>query len=217
MMVSSSMAPSKYCAKMDSDQTAADIHSGYLLAQFLSETTNKRTDKYGGSVENRARLIVEIADAIRQRVTDPAFSIGIKVNSVEFQEGGFSPEDCKVLCGVLEQHGFDYVELSGGTYQSLAFQHKRESTKKRESFFLDFAEQIVPELKKTKAYVTGGLRTAKAMVDALKTVDGIGLGRPVCNEFDLPHKLITGEAPSAIDTLLGEQDFGVTNVAAGTQ
>ena len=187
------------------------------MAQFLSSTTNKRTDKYGGSVENRARIIIEIADAIRQRVTDPAFIVGIKVNSVEFQEGGFSPEDCKVLCGMLEQHRFDFVELSGGTYQSLAFQHKRDSTKKREAFFLDFAEQIIPELKQTRSYVTGGLRSAKAMVDALKTVDGVGLARPVCNEFDLPHKLITGEAASAVDALIDEQNFGLTNVAAGTQ
>ncbi|KAI6781136.1 oxidoreductase [Emericellopsis cladophorae] len=207
----------EYCYKAGYDGIQLHGAHGYLLAQFLSSTTNKRTDKYGGSVENRARIIIEIADAVRQRVTDPAFIVGIKVNSVEFQEGGFSPEDCKVLCGLLEQHRFDFVELSGGTYQSLAFQHKRDSTKKREAFFLDFAEQIIPELKQTRSYVTGGLRSAKAMIDALKTVDGVGLARPVCNEFDLPHKLITGEAASAVDALIDEQNFGLTNVAAGTQ
>ncbi|OLN87684.1 NADH oxidase 1 [Colletotrichum chlorophyti] len=190
---------------------------GYLLAQFLSPTTNKRTDQYGGSLANRARIILEIAEAIRARVRDPSFSIGIKVNSVEFQEGGFSTDDCRELCKALEEHSFDFVELSGGTYQSLAFAHKRESTKKREAFFLDFAEKIIPQLNKTKAYVTGGLRTTAAMVKALETVHGIGLARPVCNEFDLPAKLTSGEAKSAIETLLGEQDFGVTNMLAGTQ
>ncbi|RKL44363.1 hypothetical protein BFJ72_g4096 [Fusarium proliferatum] len=190
---------------------------GYLLAQFLSPTTNKRTDKYGGSIENRSRIIFEIADAIRARVPDKSFSLSIKVNSVEFQEGGFSTDDCKVLCKRLEQHGFDFVELSGGTYQSLAFSHRRESSKKREAFFLEFAEKIIPELTKTKAYVTGGLRTVKAMNEALKTVHGIGLARPVTNEFDLPAKILKGEATSAIDTLLDEQNFGITNVAAGTQ
>ncbi|KLO85151.1 NADH oxidase [Fusarium fujikuroi] len=168
---------------------------GYLLAQFLSPTTNKRTDKYGGSIENRSRIIFEIADAIRARVPDKSFSLSIKVNSVEFQEGGFSTDDCK----------------------SLAFSHRRESSKKREAFFLEFAEKIIPELTKTKAYVTGGLRTVKAMNEALKTVHGIGLARPVTNEFDLPAKILKGEATSAIDTLLDEQNFGITNVAAGTQ
>lgn len=196
----------------------ADHHpSGYLLAQFLSPTTNKRTDKYGGSVVNRSRLIIEIAEAIRKRVPNNSFSLGIKVNSVEFQEGGFSTEDCKVLCGELEKHGFDYVELSGGTYQELAFEHKRESTKKREAFFLEFADTIIPELKKTKAYVTGGLRTTEGMVKALNTVHGVGLARPVCHEFDLPQKILDGKVDSALQVLIDEQNFGLTNMAAGTQ
>lgn len=190
---------------------------GYLLAQFLSQTTNKRTDEYGGSLVNRARLIFQISDAIRARIPDRSFIIGIKVNSVEFQQGGFSTEDCRALCGELEQHGFDFVELSGGTYQELGFSHKRESTKKREAFFLDFADSIVKELNKTKAYVTGGLRTVKGMVGALETVDGVGLARPVTHEFDLPAQILRGEVQSAIDTLLDEQDFAATNVAAGTQ
>jgi 2,4-dienoyl-CoA reductase-like NADH-dependent reductase (Old Yellow Enzyme family) len=128
---------------------------GYLLAQFLSPSTNKRTDKYGGSLENRLRIILEVAEACRKRVSKE-FIIDIKVNSVEFQEKGFSPKDAKGLCKALEQAKFDYVELSGGTYESLAFGHKRESTKKRASFFIEFAEQIVQPLSKTKTYVTGG-------------------------------------------------------------
>jgi 2,4-dienoyl-CoA reductase-like NADH-dependent reductase (Old Yellow Enzyme family) len=127
---------------------------GYLLAQFLSPTANKRTDKYGGSLENRLRIILEVAEACRKRVSKE-FIIGIKINSVEFQEKGFSTEDAKGLCQALEQARFDYIELSGGTYESLAFGHKRESTKKRESFFLDFAEKIVTPLTKSKTYITG--------------------------------------------------------------
>ncbi|KAF5495078.1 NADH-dependent flavin oxidoreductase nadA [Colletotrichum siamense] len=207
----------EYCHKAGYDGVQLHGAHGYLLAQFLSPTTNKRTDKYGGSLANRARIILEIAAAIRARVTDPGFSIGIKVNSVEFQEGGFSTEDCSELCAVLEEHKFDFVELSGGTYQSLAFEHKRESTKKREAFFLDFAEQIVGKLNKTRVYVTGGLRTVAAMVKALETVDGVGLARPVCNEFDLPKKIIEGRAGSSVLTLLGEDDFMLTNILAGTQ
>ncbi|KAF4925771.1 NADH-dependent flavin oxidoreductase nadA [Colletotrichum fructicola] len=207
----------EYCYKAGFDGVQLHGAHGYLLAQFLSPTTNKRTDKYGGSLANRAQIILEIAAAIRERVTDPSFSIGIKVNSVEFQEGGFSTEDCSELCALLEEHKFDFVELSGGTYQSLAFEHKRESTKKREAFFLEFAEQIVGKLNKTRVYVTGGLRTVAAMVKALETVHGVGLARPVCNEFDLPKKIIEGKAGSSVQTLLGEDDFGLTNMLAGTQ
>ena len=191
--------------------------SGYLLAQFLAPSTNKRTDQYGGSVLNRARIIFEISDAIRARVPDKSFSLSIKINSVEFQSGGFSTEDCRTLCAALEQHGFDFVELSGGTYQETGFIHKRESTRKREAYFLDFADMILPELNKTKAYVTGGLRTVNGMVRALETVHGVGLGRPACHEFDLPQKVLDGQVGSSIDSLLDEDDFGVTVVAAGTQ
>lgn len=117
----------------------------------------------------------------------------------------------------LENHGFDYVELSGGTYQELAFEHKRESSKQREAFFLDFADSIVPRLTKTKAYVVGGLRTVSAMVEALKTVHGVSLGRPSAHEFDFPKKVLEGGVKSAIETKLPEQDFGITNLAAGVQ
>lgn len=189
---------------------------GYLLAQFLSPTTNKRTDNYGGSLENRVRIIQEIAEACRKRVSKD-FIIGIKINSVEFQDKGFSPEEAKGLCEALEKARFDYVELSGGTYESLAFGHKRESTKKRESFFIEFAEEIVKPLTKTKTYVTGGLKSVGAMVRALDTVDGVGIARPACQEFHLPKDILDGKVNAAIKLKIDDNDFGLTNVAAGTQ
>ncbi|GIZ40217.1 hypothetical protein CKM354_000356700 [Cercospora kikuchii] len=191
---------------------------GYLLAQFLSPTTNQRTDKYGGSLENRARLILEIAQEIRKR-TKPDFILGIKLNSVEFQDKGFTPEEAKEISSLLEQNKFDFIELSGGTYEKLAFNssHQRESTKKRESFFLEFAEQIVPALSKTKTYVTGGFKTAGAMVHALETVDGVGLARPVCQEPRLTKDILAGEVKGAILQKIDQENFGITNVAAGTQ
>lgn len=189
---------------------------GYLLAQFLSQSTNNRTDKYGGSLENRLRLILEIADACR-KVVSKSFIIGIKINSVEFQDKGFSPEEAKDLCQALEKARFDYVELSGGTYESLAFGHKRESTKKRESFFIEFAEEIVKPLTKTKAYITGGLKTVGAMVKTLDTVDGVGLARPVCQEPRLPADILAGKVTGAIHLKIDDDNFGLCNVAAGTQ
>jgi 2,4-dienoyl-CoA reductase-like NADH-dependent reductase (Old Yellow Enzyme family) len=189
---------------------------GYLIAQFLSPTTNKRTDKYGGSIENRARIIVEITDAIRKRVSSN-FVVGIKLNSVEFQDKGFNPEEAKQICKILEENKFDFVELSGGTYEKLAFGHQRESTKKREGFFLEFAELIAPVLSKTKTYITGGFKSVGAMVKALDIVDGVGLARPLAQEPHLCKDIIEGKVVGAIKQLIDDENFGLTNVAAGTQ
>ncbi|KPI37029.1 NADH oxidase [Cyphellophora attinorum] len=192
---------------------------GYLLAQFLSPTTNLRTDKYGGSLENRARIIIEIAQSIRSRVpASSGFMLGIKINSVEFQKGGFSDDEAKELCQLLEKNEFDYVELSGGTYQSLAFAHKRDSTRKREAFFLDFAERIVKGLNgKTKTYITGGFKSTEAMVAALDTVDGVGMARAACQEPRIAKDLVDGKVSSVIDQKVDQDNFGLTNVIAGSQ
>lgn len=207
---------SEFLEKAGFDGVELHAAHGYLLAQFLSQTTNQRTDKYGGSLENRIRIIVEIADEIRKRVSS-SFILGIKINSVEFQEKGFSPEEAKDLCEALEKASFDYVELSGGTYESLAFAHKRESTKKRESFFLEFAENIVKPLSKTKTYITGGFKTVSGMVNALDVVDGVGMARPTCQEFHISKDMLEGKIDGAVKLQLDDNDFGLTNVAAGTQ
>ncbi|EXJ64586.1 oxidoreductase [Cladophialophora yegresii CBS 114405] len=208
----------KYLHKAGYDGIQLHGAHGYLLAQFLSQTTNKRTDQYGGSLQNRARLILEIAQSIRQQLpSSSGFILGIKINSVEFQEGGFTADEAKELCHMLEENEFDFVELSGGTYQSLAFAHKRESTKKREAFFIEFADQIVGDLQKTKTYVTGGFLTLDGMVNALKTVDGVGLARPVCQEFHLTKDLLEGKISGAIEQKVDRDDFGLTNVIAGSQ
>lgn len=189
---------------------------GYLISQFLSQTTNKRTDQYGGCLENRLRIIIEIADECRKRVSKD-FIIAIKINSIEFQDHGITPDEAQGLCKALEQTRFDYVELSGGTYESLAFIHKRESTKKRESFFLEFAEDIIKPLSKTKTYITGGFRTAGAMVKALDTVDGVGLARTAAQEFHLPRNILDGKVSGAIRSKLDDNDYGLSTLAAGTQ
>ena len=189
---------------------------GYLLSQFLSPTTNQRTDSYGGSLANRMRIILEIAREIQSRVPS-SFILGIKINSVEFQEHGFPSSEAATLCQKLEAARFDFVELSGGTYENLAFAHKRDSTKKREAFFLDFAEAITPGLHHTRTYITGGFKTSGAMVHALKTVDGVGLARPACQEPRLPEDILSGRVHGAIKQKIDQDNFGLTNIAAGTQ
>jgi 2,4-dienoyl-CoA reductase-like NADH-dependent reductase (Old Yellow Enzyme family) len=193
----------------------------FLLSQFLSSVSNQRDDDYGGSLHNRIRLIIEIAAEIRKRVS-PQFVLGIKINSVDFQQG-FSANDARALCESLEAAHFDYVELSSGSVEtkyaevSGGVDDRRESTKARESFFLNFTDQIVAPLSQVKTYVTGGFKTVGGMVDALRSVDGVGLVRAACQEPRLPSDILAGSVTGAIKRLLDDQHWGITTVAAGAQ
>jgi 2,4-dienoyl-CoA reductase-like NADH-dependent reductase (Old Yellow Enzyme family) len=188
---------------------------GYLLAQFLSPRTNQRTDEYGGSLENRMRLILRIARVIRQRLRKD-FILGIKVNSVEFQDRGFTSAEAVLLCQALEDAHFDYVETSGGTYENSTFAEK-ESTRKRESYFGEFAEQIAKGLKVTKVYTTGGLKTLKGMIDTLQSVDGLGIARAAAQEPRLAHDILSGKVTGIIKYVLDEDNFGLRLLATQHQ
>ena len=189
---------------------------GYLLAQFLSRSTNIREDAYGGSLESRARLIVDIARGIRQRCRSD-FILAIKLNSVEFQEHGFQPDEAAQLCQILERERFDFVELSGGTYEKFAWSHRLESTRLREAFFIEFAEAIAPWLQRTKVYLTGGFKTVAAMTDALRILDGIGLGRTLTQEPLLCRRIVRGEVAGAQKQILDQDQFTLTSALSGTQ
>jgi 2,4-dienoyl-CoA reductase-like NADH-dependent reductase (Old Yellow Enzyme family) len=206
----------EFLEKAGYDGIELNAAHGYLIAQFLSCTTNRRTDRYGGSVENRTQIIVEIAEAIRDRVSS-RFIVGIKLKSVEFQEHGLNPEEAKEICKILEENKFDFVELTGGTYEKLAFGHQRESTKKREGFFLEFAELIAPVFSNTKTYITGGFKTVGAMNKALKAIDGVGLARTLAQEPRLCKDILNGKITGAKKQATDDNDFGITNIAAGAQ
>jgi 2,4-dienoyl-CoA reductase-like NADH-dependent reductase (Old Yellow Enzyme family) len=206
----------EFLEKAGYDGIELNAAHGYLIAQFLSCTTNHRTDQYGGSVRNRTQIIVEIAQAIRGRVSS-RFIIGIKLNSVEFQEKGLNPEEAKEICKILEENKFDFVELTGGTYEKLAFGHQRESTKQREGFFLEFAELIAPVFSKTRTYITGGFKTVGAMNKALETIDGVGLARTLAQEPRLCKDILNGKITSAKRQATDDNDFSITNITAGAQ
>ncbi|KAI1500779.1 NADH oxidase [Biscogniauxia marginata] len=201
----------------------AHLHGahGYLIAQFLSPATNRRTDAYGvAALENRARLATEIADAVRA-ATGPGFVLGIKINSVEFEESGFSPEDAARLVELLEDHGFDFVELSGGTYEVPAWHHRKESTRRREAFFLEFAELVAPHVKRMKCFITGGLQTVGAMVDVVRRsgLDGVGLARGSATEPRFPRDVLLRGIRACIKPLCsGEsEDLGTRAVLSAGQ
>lgn len=213
-----------YTAKFAHEQgfDGVELHGahGYLLSSFLSPLTNNRTDKYGGPAVNRMRVVREIFEGIRQEIDQSTgFLVGIKVNSAEFQDYGLGMDDAKAIAGMVEKTGFDFVELSGGTVERPAFHHLRESTRKREAYFFEFAEQLRPCFEKTIVYLTGGFRTARGMVNAVleKANDGVGLGRPTSAEPDLPAKILSGECLGAPDTKLDDDDFTLTLIACQSQ
>lgn len=169
---------------------------GYLISQFLSPLTNLRTDRYGGGLEGRARFLLEIVRATRAR-TARNFTVSVKLNSADFQRGGFEPEEAIEVARMLESEGVDLLEVSGGNYEAAAMfgVAKRESTRRREAYFLEYAARI-REVTGTPLMLTGGFRTRQAMDEALQSgaVDVIGLARPLALDPDLPRKLLSGEA-----------------------
>ena len=154
------------------------IHAahGYLLAQFLSPLTNKRDDKYGGSLENRARLLTQITQKIKASCANN-FSVSVKLNSADFQRGGFEPSDAQVVITLLSDLNIDFVELSGGSYEAPAMQGKTadERTLAREAYFLEFAKTI-SEQSSIPIMTTGGisrLSVANNVIDSGVALAGI--------------------------------------------
>jgi 2,4-dienoyl-CoA reductase-like NADH-dependent reductase (Old Yellow Enzyme family) len=182
--------------------TGVQIHAahGYLISQFLTPLVNQRTDQWGGSLENRARLLLTIVRETRKAV-GPSFPISAKLNSSDFQQGGFSNADCLQVVRWLEEAGLDLLEISGGNYEEPSMMGSKtsegaavaDSTVKREAYFMEYAEQI-RKVSKVPLMVTGGFRSKAAMEAALASgvLDVIGLGRPMCVETDLPNKILAG-------------------------
>lgn len=166
---------------------------GYLVSQFLSPRHNQRTDRWGGCLENRMRFVVEVYQAIREKVGGD-FPIGIKLNSADFMKGGFSEEDSMAVVKKLSDIGVDLIEISGGTYESPSMMGYKASTQKREAYFLSYAEKLRESID-TPLVVTGGFRSAQGMISALQSgaTDFIGLARPLAVATDLPNKLIAND------------------------
>lgn len=182
--------------------TGVQIHAahGYLLSQFLNPRANQRSDRWGGALENRARALLEVVRAVR-RTVGAAFPVSVKLNSSDFQQGGFSTEDCLQVVAWLAQEGIDLLEVSGGTYEQPRMVvagrvPMKDSTRKREAYFLDYAASIRAACN-TPLMVTGGFRTSAAMNSALEAgeVDVIGLGRPLITTPDAPRRLLLGTMP----------------------
>jgi 2,4-dienoyl-CoA reductase-like NADH-dependent reductase (Old Yellow Enzyme family) len=176
--------------------TGSQIHGahGYLVSQFLSPLHNQRTDQWGGNLENRMRFVVSIYKRMREEV-GPSFPLSIKLNSADFQKGGFSKEESMIVVQTLSELGMDLIEISGGTYESpeMTGIHQKESTKKREAYFLEYCEEIRSRVK-TPLMLTGGFRTSEGMKTALnsKACDVIGLARSLAINPEFSQEILSG-------------------------
>lgn len=189
--------------------TGVQIHAahGYLMSQFLSPLSNRRTDAWGGSLENRARALLEIIRGTRKAVGKD-FPISVKLNSADFQKGGFTEEESTQVVRWLGQEGIDLLEISGGNYEQMNMtghaddqpgkKPVAESTRKREAYFLDYATKVRP-VASMPLMITGGFTARQGMVDALNAgeLDVIGLARPLSSDPMLCNKLLSGAAQSA--------------------
>lgn len=176
--------------------TGVEIHAahGYLLSQFLSPLSNQRTDAWGGSLENRARLLLDIVKAVRA-VVSREFAVAVKLNSADFQRGGFTADDAKQVVEWLNDLGVDLVELSGGSYEAPAMQGDARDgrTLAREAYFVEFAHDI-QTVARMPVMVTGGIRrrpVAESVVHG--GVDMVGIGTALAIDPQLPRAWLEGK------------------------
>lgn len=179
--------------------SGVEIHGahGYLVSQFLSPHHNRRSDEWGGTPEKRRRFVLAVYAEIRRQV-GPDFPVGIKLNSADFQHGGFTEEESIETIRALADAGIDLIEISGGTYEAPAMsgamqEPKKASTAAREAYFLEFAEKVRAAVK-VPLMVTGGFRTASGMNEALRSgaLDIVGLARLMAIDPDAPAALLQG-------------------------
>ena len=171
---------------------------GYLITQFLSPLSNLRTDEWGGDPARRMRFILEIVRRVRARVS-PGFAVTIKLNSADFQRGGFTEDDSRDVVTALAGEGIDLIEISGGNYESPAMSGAVEetevssSTREREAYFLEYARTVRKLAAGVPLAVTGGFRSRSAIIEALASgdCDVVGIARPTVIMPDAASAILT--------------------------
>ncbi|MBU1195973.1 MAG: NADH:flavin oxidoreductase [Proteobacteria bacterium] len=187
---------------VESGFDAIQIHAAhsYLLSQFLSPFYNQRTDEYGGPLENRARFLLEVYTEIRKRV-GTSFPVMVKMNSEDFLENGFTPDEMITVCRHLEEKGIDAVEMSGGTHDSGKFLFARPGTAKsedREAYYKNAAQKFKEHIK-TPLILVGGFLSYPIAHNAVKQgfADYIAFSRPLIREPDLIKRWAAGDTRKA--------------------
>lgn len=171
---------------------------GYLLSQFLSPVANQRSDRYGGSAQNRRRLLLEVVAAVREAV-GPSAAVSVKLNSADFQRGGLDEAESIEVAVALADAGVDLLEISGGNYEAPAMTGVvQDTTRAREAYFLDYAERVRAQAD-LPLLLTGGIRSRDFIDDVLAegSVDVVGLARPFAVHPDIATRLLDGAVDPA--------------------
>ena len=172
-----------------------EVHAahGYLLSQFLSPLVNRRTDAWGGPLENRARLLLDVIRGIRM-VVSPSFAVAVKLNSADFQRGGFDVDDAGRVISMLEPLGVDLVELSGGSYESPAMSGRSPDglTAPRDAYFMALAAALA-QRSPLPLMLTGGITRRETAEQVLASgVAVVGMGTALAVTPDLPNRWRAG-------------------------
>ena len=173
--------------------SGVQIHAGhgFLLSQFLSPLFNHRTDGYGGSIEARCRIVLEIIREVR-RAVGPAFPVGIRINSTDQLEGGLTEVDALEVVRLLDRASIDLIDISGGTY----FPGAKASSDgaSRGPYFVDFARQA-KGVTKVPLMVTGGFKKREQAIDAIASgaTDMVGLARAMALNPELARVWLSEE------------------------
>ena len=196
--------------------TGVQIHAahGYLISQFLSPLTNRRSDAWGGSLANRARLLLEVVKAIRAAVA-PGFCVAIKLNSADFQRGGFSEDDARQVLLWLNELPVDLVELSGGSYEAPAMQGRSADgrTLAREAYFLEFAKDLAA-VATMPVMTTGGIRRRAVAEQVLASgVAMVGVATALAQRPDLPATWFAGREADVPVQAVKWKDKGMAGLA----
>ena len=183
------------------DFDAVELHGahGYLINQFLSPLTNRRTDEYGGSIENRSRFLIEVYKKIRETVGNN-YPVLIKLNASDNLEGGLAIEDAIYAARQLSKLGIDAIEVSAGTPASGEKTPARQKINKpdKEAYHLDFAKQVKSAVS-CPVMVVGGIRSYEVAEKAVAEagLDYISMARPLIREPNLPNRWRNGSKSPA--------------------
>jgi 2,4-dienoyl-CoA reductase-like NADH-dependent reductase (Old Yellow Enzyme family) len=170
---------------------------GYLLSQFLSPFFNKRTDNYGGSIENRARILLEAFQAVRNEVGEQ-FPVLVKINSEDFVEGGLTADEMLRVCAMLQVEGVDAIEMSGGTvYASGAFSCCRVG-QDQDVYYIEAAARYKERIG-VPLFLVGGIRSPEQTeaIFRARLADYVSICRPLIREPDLIKRWKSGDTKPA--------------------
>lgn len=180
------------------DGVQMHVAHGYLLSKFLTPYYNRRTDGYGGSIENRARMVIETYQAIREKV-GPDYPVLIKINSEDYMDQGMTFEECKYVCKELVKLGVNAIEVSGGSFSSRRNKGpSRKISLEQESYFKAHAAEIAQEIN-VPVILVGGNREFGLLTEILNqtSIEYFALSRPLIRESNLINRWQGGDLDHA--------------------